>query len=355
MALRIRFDHRVDRLADALLDSLDSLDREPGDGRDDPLAERTVIVPSVGVGRWLQRRDAGRHGISTRLRPEFAGRWLWRTMRATLPGLPERSPFEPERVRWVLMELLGELPDAPEFALVRKRVREEGSLARLSLADALAARFDRYLAYRRDWLARWQRGRWASGDRPLGAHEAWQRWLWQRLLERLPGVRDEHPYDQLARQLESGADSVRRALAGSRIALFGRIDLSPEQFALFGQLSASIDVALFAPDPCRELWTDMLDSRRLAEIRAQRPDVAWLYEGEPTLLGNWGRAPWDFHEGGSQPQPSSSPGWPPASPLPAGLRRRPWRTASTSRVTRRPGAVRRPLPPPPWRSSTAST
>ena len=294
MALRIRFDHRVDRLADALLDSLDSLDREPGDGRDDPLAERTVIVPSVGVGRWLQRRDAGRHGISTRLRPEFAGRWLWRTMRATLPGLPERSPFEPERVRWVLMELLGELPDAPEFALVRKRVREEGSLARLSLADALAARFDRYLAYRRDWLARWQRGRWASGDRPLGAHEAWQRWLWQRLLERLPGVRDEHPYDQFARQLESGADSVRRALAGSRIALFGRIDLSPEQFALFGQLSASIDVALFAPDPCRELWTDMLDSRRLAEIRAQRPDVAWLYEGEPTLLGNWGRAQRDF-------------------------------------------------------------
>jgi exodeoxyribonuclease V gamma subunit len=291
MALRIRFDHRVDRLADALLDALE---HEPAPGAGDPLAERTVIVPSVGVGRWLQRRDASRHGVSTRLRPEFAGRWLWRTMRATLRDLPERSPFEPERVRWLLMELLGELPDAPEFALVRKRVREEGSLARLSLADALAARFDRYLAYRRDWLARWQRGRWASGDRPLGAHEAWQRWMWQRLLERLPGVRDEHPYDQFARQLESGGESVRRALGGTRIALFGRIDLSPEQFALFGQLSASIDVSLFAPDPCRELWTDMLDSRRLAEIRAQRPDVAWLYEGEPTLLGNWGRAQRDF-------------------------------------------------------------
>ncbi|MEZ5603591.1 MAG: exodeoxyribonuclease V subunit gamma [Burkholderiaceae bacterium] len=291
MALRIRFDHRVDRLADALLDALE---HEPAPGAGDPLAERTVIVPSVGVGRWLQRRDASRHGVSTRLRPEFAGRWLWRTMRASLRDLPERSPFEPERVRWPLMELLGELPDAPEFALVRKRVREEGSLARLSLADALAARFDRYLAYRRDWLARWQRGQWASGDRPLGAHEAWQRWMWQRLLERLPGVRDEHPYDQFARQLASGGESVRRALGGTRIALFGRIDLSPEQFALFGQLSASIDVSLFAPDPCRELWTDMVDSRRLAEIRAQRPDVAWLYEGEPTLLGNWGRAQRDF-------------------------------------------------------------
>ncbi|RPH62851.1 MAG: exonuclease V subunit gamma, partial [Burkholderiales bacterium] len=287
MALRIRFDHRFERLADALLDVLDQTSG-------DPLAERTVIVPSVGVGRWLQRRDAARHGISTRLRPEFAGRWLWRTMRAVMPDLPERSPFEPERARWVLMQLLGEFPDGPDFALVRDRVREDGSLARLSLAEALAARFDRYLAYRRDWLARWQRGRWASGDRPLGPHEAWQRWLWQRLLERLPGVRDEHPYDQFARLLERDDSRVRQALGARRLALFGRIDLSPEQFALFGRLSSSMDVSLFAPDPCRELWTDMLDARQLASIREQRPDVAWLYEGEPSLLGNWGRAQRDF-------------------------------------------------------------
>ena len=287
MALRIRFDHRVERLADALLDALDDL---PGD----PLAERTVIVPSVGVGRWLQRRDASRHGVSTRLRPEFAGRWLWRTMRESMRDLPERSPFEPERVRWLLLELLGQLPDRPEFELVRQRVRAEGSLARLSLADALAARFDRYLAYRRDWLARWQRGQWANGERPLGAHEVWQRWLWQRLLERLPGVRDEHPYDQFARLLQTDDGFVGGALGAAGVALFGRVDLSPEQFALFGRLASSIDVALFAPDPCRELWTDMLDTRQLAAIREQHPDLAWLYEGEPALLGNWGRAQRDF-------------------------------------------------------------
>jgi len=291
VALHLRFDHRFDRLADALLDALDG---QPAGGDGDPFAERTVIVPSVGVGRWLQQRDAHRHGVSTRLRPEFAGRWLWRTMRATMPDLPERSPFEPERVRWLLMQLLGELPDAPEFALVRKRVRDEGALARLALAEVLAARFERYLAYRRDWLARWQRGRWAHGERPLGPHEALQRWLWQRLLERLAGIRDEHPYDRFARLLEAGEASTRRALGVSRVALLGRLDLSPEQFGLFGRLSEWVDVWLFAPDPCRELWTDMLDSRELAAIREQRPDVAWLYEGEPALLGNWGRAQRDF-------------------------------------------------------------
>ena len=75
--------------------------------------------------------------VSTRLRPEFAGRWLWRTMRESMRDLPERSPFEPERVRWLLLELLGQLPDRPEFELVRQRVRTEGSLARLSFASSV--------------------------------------------------------------------------------------------------------------------------------------------------------------------------------------------------------------------------
>lgn len=288
MSLQIRFDHRFERLADSVLDMFD-------ERCDSPLAERVVVVPSAGVARWLQRRDAQRHGISARIRTEFAGRWLWQTMRLLLPGLPAHSPFEPERARWVLMSLFDELPDDPAFAVLRARVREPGSRARLLLADSIARAFERYLAYRRDWLARWQQGRWAGGRKPLGPHEAWQRWLWQRLLERLPDVRDEHPYDQFARLLaETDAEYTRTMLAGRVVAVFGRVDLSPEQFALFGRLSQWMDVSLFAPDPCRELWSDMVDSSQLARIREQRPDVAWLYEGEPSLLGNWGRVQRDF-------------------------------------------------------------
>lgn len=288
MSLHIRFDHRLERLADALLDAFD-------ERCDTPFAERVVVVPSAGVARWLQRRDAQRHGVSARIRPEFAGRWLWQTMRLLLPGLPPHSPFEPERARWVLMALFDELPDDPAFAVLHARIREPGSRARLQLADAIARSFERYLAYRRDWLARWQQGLWADGGRPLGPHEPWQRWLWQRLLERLPDVRDEHPYDQFARLLaETDPEYTRAMLAGRVVAVFGRVDLSPEQFGLFGRLSQWMDVSVFAPDPCRELWSDMVDTVRLARIREQRPDVAWLYEGEPSLLGNWGRVQRDF-------------------------------------------------------------
>ncbi|MDT3679947.1 MAG: exodeoxyribonuclease V subunit gamma [Burkholderiaceae bacterium] len=284
--LRLRFDHRFERLADALLDSFDDAG---------PFDERVVVVPSTGVGRWLQRRDAQRCGVSARLHPEFAGRWLWNTMRAVLDGLPAQSPFDPERVRWHLLALLDELPHGDEFALLRKRLGERGSVARLNAADAVAHAFERYLAYRRDWLARWQRGQWAEADAALDVHEAWQRWLWNRLLERLPEVRDEHPYDAFARVLADGDGSrLERAIGGQRVAIFGRVDLSPEQFALFGRLSKSIDVSIFAPDPCRELWSDLLDPASLARVRAQRPDEAWLYEGEPSILGSWGRSHRDF-------------------------------------------------------------
>jgi len=216
-------------------------------------------------------------------------------MRTVLDGLPAQSPFDPERVRWHLLALLDELPDADEFALLRKRMGERGSIARLDAADGVARAFERYLAYRRDWLARWQQGQWAERDVALDVHEPWQRWLWTHLLERLPEVRDEHPYDAFARVLAEGDDArVAGALGGRRVAIFGRVDLSPEQFALFGRLSQSIDVSIFAPDPCRELWSDLLDPASLARVRAQRPDDAWLYEGEPAILGSWGRAHRDF-------------------------------------------------------------
>ena len=299
-----------------------------------------MLVSSAGVGRWLQQRDARRHGISARIRPEFAGRWLWQTMRAVLGGLPQRSPFEAERVRWHLLALFDDFPAGDDFALPAQRMGEPGSVARLTLADTVAGCFERYLAYRRDGLARWQQGGWLRGDGPSGPHEVWQRWLWNALLERLPEVRDEHPYDAFVRVLADNdpariagalaapgravgerepagggrepaggerelAGGERQAAGGerkpagggckpARVALFGRIDLSPEQFAIFGRLAQHIDVSFFAPDPCRELWSDLLDPASLARMRAQRPDVAWLYEGEPSVLGNWGRVQRDF-------------------------------------------------------------
>lgn len=287
MALRIRFDDRLDRLADALIDELSV-------APEDPLAEDTVIVPGVGVGRWLQQRIADRRGVSARLSLEFPGRFIWRSLRALLPELPAHSPFEPRVARWAILRLFDELPEGDECAPLAQRVSGAPPADRLALADEVAAQYERYLAWRRDWLAQWQAGRWAQGDAPLDRHERWQRWLWQRLLERLPRVSQAHPFDLLEGILRDDPRRAREALGGRRVWVLGMAGLSPEQTTVLARLSSVIDVGIHAPDPCRELWSDLVDRKTLARVVAQRPDVAWLYESEPEVLGNWGRAQRDF-------------------------------------------------------------
>lgn len=287
MALRIRFDDRLDRLADALIEELSV-------ASGDPLAEDSVIVPGVGVGRWLQQRIADRSGVSARLSLEFPGRFIWRSLRALLPELPAHSPFEPRVARWTILRLFDELPEGDECAPLAQRVSGASPADRLTLADEIAAQFERYLAWRRDWLARWQAGRWAQDDAPLDRHERWQRWLWRRLLERLPRVSQAHPFDLLEGILRDEPQRAREALGGRRVWVLGMTALSPEQTTLLARLSSVIDVSIHAPDPCRELWSDLVDRKTLARIVAQRPDVAWLYESEPEVLGNWGRAQRDF-------------------------------------------------------------
>lgn len=283
MPLRVRLDHRLERLADALIDRLATPPASV-------FAQDVVVVPSLGVGRWLRQRVAHRHGVCARLKVDFAGRHLWQVYRVLLPDLPSRSPFDPLVARWTLLALLESLPDEPQLALLRRFVRDASPADRFALAGEIAQHFDRYLAYRRDWLMQWQRGRAAVEGAVLGPHEQWQRWLWCRLVERLPGVSDRHPVDRVMELLERDPERVQRALAGQRLAILGAVAMSPEQLDMFARLARHMDVSVLAPDPCRELWADLLDSRSIERVRSQRPDVAWLYEGEPVILGNWGRA-----------------------------------------------------------------
>ena len=283
MALSLRFDDSLDALGDALVADLSQGPRHP-------FEQDVVVVPSVGVGRWLQQRVADRHGVCAGMRIEFPGRFLWRVFGELMPDLPERSPFDPDGARWPILRLFESLPADAALAPLARRVADASCADRLGLAEQIAGQFETLLAWRRDWLVRWQSGRWAEGDAPLGPHEAWLRWLWLRLLERLPGVSRQHPYERFDALLRDDPAGVAQRLSGRRVALFGAVALSPEQTQLLGRLADALDLFVYASDPCRELWSDLVDRKSLARVLAQRPDVAWLYENEPSVLGNWGRA-----------------------------------------------------------------
>ena len=295
MPLSIHFDHRLDRLADALAERVSRPTQGPA------LCAHPVVVPSIGVGRWLQQRLASRAGVCARVEPEFPGALLWRWLRELMPELPARSPFDPAIVRWRLLAMFDALPaDVAELAPLRERLARAAGAQRLSVATEMAMLFDRYLAWRRDWLERWQRGEpgeYGAGGAAsalLGPHEPWQRWLWRALLEATPDLADRHPHERLETLIRGDPAAARAVFAGRRLSVFGVPGMSPAQFELFGFLGEVADVAFFSPDPCREWWEDLVDGRSRARVLAARPDDAWLYDGEPSVLGDWGRAQRDF-------------------------------------------------------------
>lgn len=294
MALSVVLDSDPLRLAEALARSLD----EP---LDDALAEDVLVVPSLGVGRWLQQYLARRDAVCARVTLEFPGRLLWRLLERSIPGLPSRSPFDPAIARWPILALLGELPAGPEFELLRAGLANASLAQRLERAGELALVFDRYLAYRRDWLESWTRGGWITTRSQAAPHEAWQRWLWRALLERLPGVSREHPFQTFRRLLEEersrapqGRGRLQERCGVARVRLFGLAPMAPEQFELYGALGQVFDVRWFAPDPCRDFWFDVVTTREAARVAAASPESAWLYSDEPSILGDWARAQRDF-------------------------------------------------------------
>ncbi len=284
MPLRIVYDDRLEQLADALIGWF-ARPRQR-----DALAQDTVVVPDLGTGRWVAQRIALAQGVCARVRFELPGRFFWRTLGELIPELPARSPFEPQSARWSILQLFDRTEGVAECLTLHRRVRGAAIADRLALAGEIAAQFERYLVLRRDWLDRWQAGRWAQGAAPIDRHEAWQRWLWRELLSRLPDVSRTHPYERLDAALAEMSDAKRRAFAEQSVGLIATAALSREQMDVLARLSRYTEVAAFVPDPCREMWSDLVDPKSRARIEAERPDLAWLYEDEPQVLGLWGRA-----------------------------------------------------------------
>ncbi len=240
---------------------------------DDTLAPDTVLIPQPTLKRWLQQTLALRHGIAANLDFVTPSEWVWRLLRAHRPDLPEHSPWERERLRWRLYALLGarDLP-VPVRAHLQRAAdghAQEGALARWRLAEALAGAFDRYQAYRRDWLQRWERGDDADD---------WQAGLWRRLVAGSHGVPHRAALigDWLARHDGTGAAPPGLP---PRLSAFGTIHVSPDVLRMLGVAAQTVPLDFYLPTPCAEYWGDVESLRE--RLRHEGP------EGLPAALADW--------------------------------------------------------------------
>lgn len=287
--LRIHQSNRLDVLARVLNEYLATPANE------DPLVSEVVVVQNAGMAQWLKLRIAEAQGIAAALEFPMPASFLWQSVRALVPDLPESSAYSREQLAWRTMGALPRHLKDPEFgALAHYLADDVGGLKRWQLAARIADVFDQYLVYRPDWLIGWEEG----DERTLAAaaDEPWQPILWRALVEEAGG--EPHRARLLARalaELEQGAELALPA----RIFVFGLSTLPPTFLALFSALAARTDVTFLAFNPCAEYWSDIVSERFFAELEVRHRhgrgvDPAVYYSTGNPLLGSMGRVGRDF-------------------------------------------------------------
>ncbi|MGH8478668.1 MAG: exodeoxyribonuclease V subunit gamma [Gammaproteobacteria bacterium] len=279
---RIIHGNRLEGLAERLL-------ADPARYDTDVLEPETIIVPSLGMARWLKDRIALHDGVCANVHCSYLAEFLWRSFSALLPDVPARSPFDPEVIAWYVFERLGALPEVPEYGPLAAYVTHGDPQSRMGLASRIARLLDQYLVYRPDWLRAWETGRLlglGSGDT-----ERWQARLWRELAGLSPSALLDHPKDRYLAALAGLLHKDLRAWLPPRIALFAIPRLPPLYFEILLALSAHIDVHYYLLNPCREYWADIVAERDLARLSlAGEAGVAHHEIGHP-LLAAWGRQP----------------------------------------------------------------
>ncbi|MBN3767495.1 exodeoxyribonuclease V subunit gamma [Burkholderia sp. Ac-20365] len=301
--LQLFYSNRYDVLVDALLDGLHATPSSPW-------TAQPVIVPSAAVRRRLELDIAARQGVCANIQFSYLAQWLWTQIGGVFKDVPKSSPFAPDRLVWRCYRLLGDADEAqPWNASPRLRSYLDAADApmRYELARRVATVLDHYLTYRPEWLLQWQKGGsiFASGaaddtgPRLTGASaaaredERWQGALWRTLLGEVAGdAQSAHAatppaYRFLDEVRTLDLDAIGRTGWPESVSVFALPTMPPLHVALLRELSRWIDVRLYAMNPCREFWFDIVSAGRVEALDAAG-QLDYQEVGHP-LLAEWGR------------------------------------------------------------------
>jgi len=255
------------------------------------LTPETILIPQAAIRRWLQATLAARHGIAANLEFLTPGEFVARALKENVAG--EGGDLDVGGLHWRLYAALSDrdLLRLPVLQAMADHVcagsRTPDPLRAWALAGELAATFEKYQAWRRDWLLQWDEG--AEPDNP-------QALLWrqvtggtfhraQRIQAYLAGF--EAPQTPLPKGLP------RRLFA------FATLSVSPDVLRVIATQARVGTLHLYVPSPTPDEWGDLLTR---SEQRRHLRDVAEGVMGdafaepvpEHRLLQAWGGAGRDF-------------------------------------------------------------
>ena len=286
MTLHVHFSNRFEALSDALGEAL----FRPAD---DPFAVDAVVVHSIAVRRRLTLDLARRHHVCANLRFDYLGAWLWRQAATQLSDVRPQSPFDADRLAWMVLAALDDEPWMQAYPRLGRYASRADATLRYELAQRIAKLLSDYTTWRNDWLEAWQQnrsviGRGEGGAPPVPAEliedERWLSALWTRIAGelRLPG---RNPLRQFADAVADPSVALSPRLPG-RVHVFALPATPPLHLEVLQALGRRLRVDLYVLNPCREYWVDTVSERQLAWLRRIGREA--LHEVGHRLLAGWG-------------------------------------------------------------------
>jgi len=264
---RLYHSNALDVLAGLLAEVL----REPVLGQS-ILVPETIIIPQAAMRRWLQATLAGRYGIAANLQLLTPGEFVSRALDANLPLPPDtREDLSAAALHWRVYAALNdaELMQHPAMAKWRAYIESEppDPLRSWALAGELAGIFEKYQAWRRDWLLAWE------ANPP--AHDP-QAILWQQI-----AANQQHRARRIDHYLAcfTGAGQPLPQGLPRRLFVFATLNISPDVLRVISTQARTGTLHFYLPTPTRGDWGERFTKR---------------HDGHHPLLHAWGAAGRDF-------------------------------------------------------------
>jgi len=248
-----------------------------------PLLPDTIIIPQAAMRRWLQATLAAEYGVAANLEFLTPGELVARALNANIPG--EAEDIHTAALQWRLYAALTDnvLMQQPALRRFRHYLHHDDPLRPWALAGELADVFEKYQAWRRDWLLAWEAG--AEADDP-------QAILWRQVA----GAQRRHRarrIDMYLKQFAQPGSALPHGLP-ARLFVFATLNISPDVLQVMATQARVGTLHFYLPTPTRSYWGDM---QTLAErLRRGVTDPFYANADENPLLQAWGAAGRDFME-----------------------------------------------------------
>lgn len=247
-----------------------------------PLLEPdTILIPQPAMRRWLQKTLAETHGVAANLRFLAPGQFVREALDGNVPGAADDTVGDAATMRWRLWRLLDDpnVLEEPVFAPLQAVLAgPDRSLAAWGVAGELADAFEKYQAWRRDWLRRWDQG---------AARDDWQAELWRRATRGL-----SHRGKRLDAYLGAfGAiDTPPPSGLPRRLFAFACQNVSPDVLRVIASAARAGPLHFFFLSPVAGWWGDLQTARE--RLHADPSSV--FNDDENPLLRDNGAAGRDF-------------------------------------------------------------